>query len=440
MGSYCHLEIGGHPLLWSKSYVDAVLMTLFDESDRLVSQRRVRDRNPAADRIDPEDDEMETVYEYRLDAAAAKQRLDIMGFTIEQSRIAFDTRLREMLDDSDAENDSFFYGPSWLEDDVERRTFIANLSFERWGASIGTFLASGCAPIRAAVHENKPLVDPLVQFIADGEDEEFIFGFPRCDARLFIRAVLEYSDERFPVVLDYSELVAGGYYQGNEDLANRARVSIQREFVSTAKTIVLTEGSTDAEFLAKSLEVLFPHLVSLYSFIDFAGPNMEGGVGNLVKIVKAFIGSGIVNRVIALFDNDTAAADALRALHSVRLPDQFRILQYPPIPYATNYPTLGPQGNVNIDVNGLAGSIELYFGMDILSSEGEPVPVQWKGYIQKLEKYQGEILDKPRLQAAFRKKLASATRGNISANSADWVGIRLVLESIFAAFTPVRDV
>ena len=42
-------------------------------------------------------------------------------------------------------------------------------------------------------------------------------------------------------------------------------------------------------------------------FMDFEGVRIGGGAGSLVNIVKAFAGAGIVNRTVALFDNDTAA-------------------------------------------------------------------------------------------------------------------------------------
>ena len=435
MGSYCQLEIAGHGFLGSKSYVDDVLMTLFDESDRQVTERRIDDADP--DSAGPDDEpEFETLYQYRLDAAGAKHRLDILGFTVARARDAFEHGIQELLSVDDDEGSSFYCGPSWLDEGDERRSFVESLAFERWGEGLREFLASGIvAPLWGENAEKESRLDPLVRFIAGAEwDEDFLYGFPRCDPRLFMRAVLEFTDESIPVVLDYSDLVYGGYYEEPAQLARNARASIQREFVATARTIVLTEGSTDSEFLSKSLAALYPHLVPLYSFIDFAGPNMEGGTGNLVRIVKGFIGCGVANRVIAIFDNDTAAADALRSLESVDLPEHFRILQYPRLPYADDYPTIGPQGQANLDVNGLAGSIELYFGLDVLRNDGQAMPVQWKGFIAPIGKYQGEVLDKRRLQQQFRRKVESTSDPREARESPDWIGMRLILESIFVAF------
>ena len=59
-----------------------------------------------------------------------------------------------------------------------------------------------------------------------------------------------------------------------------------------------------------------------------------------------------------------------------------------------------------MDVNGLAGSVELYFGLDVLRQhEGGLTPVQWRGYNQTLRQYQEELINKTALQKAFQRKL-----------------------------------
>ena len=74
-----------------------------------------------------------------------------------------------------------------------------------------------------------------------------------------------------------------------------------------------------------------------------------------------------------------------------------------------SYPTLGPSGNTEMDVNGLAASIELYLGRDVLTQDdGSLTPVQWKGYNETVGQYQGEVMRKAQLQHAFNKKADSA--------------------------------
>ncbi len=48
---------------------------------------------------------------------------------------------------------------------------------------------------------------------------------------------------------------------------------------------------------------------------------------------------------------------------------------------------------------------EMYFGVDVLTRDNELIPIQWKGFEESEEKYQGEISDKNYVQQEFRKKL-----------------------------------
>src|SRR6185312_3545790 len=97
-----------------------------------------------------------------------------------------------------------------------------------------------------------------------------------------------------------------------------------------------------------------PHLADYFTFMDFEGARVAGGSGALAHTVKAFVGAGILNRVVAIFDNDTGAAEAHATLASIRLPDNLVVTQYPELALLQSYPTLGPTGIVRANVNGLA--------------------------------------------------------------------------------------
>ncbi len=58
-----------------------------------------------------------------------------------------------------------------------------------------------------------------------------------------------------------------------------------------------------------------------------------------------------------------------------------------------------------MNVNGLACSIEMYFGADVLTKDCELIPIRWKGFDEKEKKYQGEIDDKKYVQETFKSKL-----------------------------------
>ena len=186
------------------------------------------------------------------------------------------------------------------------------------------------------------------------------------------------------------------------------------------------------------VRLLHPHLSDLVRFMDY-GERPTGGAGPSVNTVRSFAAAGIANRVVALFDNDTAATDALRSLGRARLPDNIRVRQYPPLDLARHYPTLGPppadSGVAYTNVNGLAGSVEMYLGRDILTlQDGTLRPVQWHTYIPGARQYQGEITGKQALHEAYRAKLRAAEIDPSNIAKQDWSGIHAIFDVVFQAF------
>ena len=88
------------------------------------------------------------------------------------------------------------------------------------------------------------------------------------------------------------------------------------------------------------IELLYPHLKHLYSFIDFHGSKSSGGTGQIVNLVKSLIGANIREKIIVLFDNDTEGRRAQKVLSELSPPPNFKILRYPDIDLLKNYPTL----------------------------------------------------------------------------------------------------
>lgn len=174
--------------------------------------------------------------------------------------------------------------------------------------------------------------------------------------------------------------------------------------------------------------------------MDFDSSRSAGGAANLVSIVKAFAGAGVTNRVIALFDNDTAARDALRSLESVRLPPNIGVRRYPPLESLRSYPTVGPSGLSCLDVNGLAASIELYLGEDVLrGDERELTPIHWKGFNDVLKQYQGEVSSKGQLHDRYHAKVARCRANCLEVQLYDWSGLDAILKTVFSAFDEDRQ-
>lgn len=406
-------------------------MTVFRETDRRSYVRRVGDRNPLVwGQITGVDgDEVETATEYSCDTTAAIARLDVMGFTIGRTRRNFEAgRLAEVatyLSWAEERPD-----PHWFADKL---AFLQSLSFDAYLVGLEQILAQGLRP-QLFDDDKNPELSPVVRYIL-GDNDEFLLGFFAADVRYLIRAACEVAAKPSQVVQDITELVEGGYYARDEAVCQAAIQSLVTGHLENSNRVVLTEGSTDAQILQRALHLLYPHLLDYYSFLDFEGGRVPGGAGQLVSVVKAFAAAGIGNRVIALFDNDAAAHDARRSLAQITLPPNIAVLSYPPLELLRNYPTLGPSGGTSLDVNGLAASIELYLGEDVLRRpDGTFSPVQWKGYIEPVARYQGEVMGKTELQAAFTRKISAAESNPEARRYQDWTGLDTILRAVFTAF------
>src|SRR6267378_519554 len=76
MSSWCDLTVDGFSVHGSPSYIDDVMLSVFQERDR-----RVR---PDPNNRDGEEEYF--FYEYALSARAMRERLDTLGFTAERAR------------------------------------------------------------------------------------------------------------------------------------------------------------------------------------------------------------------------------------------------------------------------------------------------------------------------------------------------------------------
>lgn len=236
------------------------------------------------------------------------------------------------------------------------------------------------------------------------------------------------------VILDVTDLVGGGYYGDAEAIRDEARRDWAHEHSLYSSTLLLTEGRTDTRILRAAFDAMVPHLAGLYGFLDFEGLRIEGSTDTLPKTVRPFIGAGISQRVVAVFDNDTAGVAAMATLANVTLPAHFRTMTLPPNSLARDYPTLGPQGPGRMDVNGMACGIEMYLGAEALRDPGgELLPIRWTGYNAKLGRYQRAVQDKDGIAGRFLGQLG-AYAGPAEA-SERFPELRLVLDAITGQFS-----
>jgi hypothetical protein len=427
MGSYGYLKVGSLVVGHFKNGMPAELLAVF--RDDMLNRQRVLTTDYYSDRDEDEDEYVE-VAEFRAPGRVIADRLDIMGF---EARIALDflddvleghRRIADGISFVDESDTQFEHA---RQNHAMRRAALAALNANFWVEQLAAALPGDLSDYeeRNVVGSRSWLIDLL-----EREDE---------DGRRTLRLALLATPDA-EVRLEVTDLVHGGWLSGSTvELASGAMDDMRAVASSHAPTVVLTEGRTDAEFLSDALEIRYPHLTDLIRFLDF-DQKAEGGAGALVRLVRAFAAAGIANKVVAIFDNDAAAADALTILDSNSLPSNIRVLRFPPIELASNYPTLGPptveapNGSLaNADVNGLAGSIELYLGRDVLALPGGQLrPVRWSSLHRT--GYQGVVTEKGKVHELFRKKASAALRDRSLVANQDWNDLDTILQGILRAF------
>lgn len=423
MGSYAQAWLGNFFVGSSKNEIDPSIIHLFRRSDkRVVSSLQTRDLpkrlQDVIAQFEGHEDPFDLVY-YSIPTRVLRDRLELFGYTIVNCRQAFEIAV---ADEISTRRD-------WGHVSVDLPVLEA-LTPDVWCDGLRSIAKSGLQPNFYGRFDRND-VTPLERYMLS---EEW-YGLPGVDRNIGLRLALEVTEEAEEFIYDVTDLVLGEYYQPDDDLVSYGFRDAANEFTAWAKTIVLTEGKSDASLFSEALALLYPHLADYFSFMDFDGSRAAGGVGNLVNMVKAFAGAGIVNRSIAIFDNDTAATSALRSLANIQLPKHMAIIRLPVLEVLNSYPTLGPTGVVTTNVNGLAVGAELVLGMDVLTDEEyELIPVQWTGYEQALGQYQGEVLNKVKIQDRFREKVRAIKSGTESIDNKDWTGLRALFQSMFCAF------
>ena len=431
MGSYCELEVGHCNIFSNKSYVAPEVMSLFSRRDRSYVWMKYVEAYPGDVEWGEDEDDV-AVCQYRCNLSTVKKRLDILGFDLPSTLADFEKHRQAEINKLE----------EWVEDDDESHWFDTLKILKASGFS--QFIQAYKEIFREGSHclfykDKHPECSGLIKYIIDDDFDGSYMGFPCSDIRYFFRFFLEVVAEDSEVVLDMSELVTQGYYEFDDEITSIAYKQLTADYPVNAKIIVLCEGASDKAILERSMTLLYPDFSEHYSFMDFNVTKASGGAPALVSTLKAFVAAGIENRIIALFDNDTAARSARKPLSGFDLPKHIKVISYPNADFLRRYPTIGPGGIQELDVNGLAGSIELYLGKDCIEDEENNLtPVQWKGYVQDLDSYHGEVINKSKIQKIFYKKLESCELNSENIKNHDWTGIKLILEEIFHCFVGDR--
>lgn len=440
MGQYCELYIADYPIATTKNGIDPYILSLFQPKDLKNFERQIGERNQLPYRRGDSEDETEQAAEYSNSAKNIKDRLEIMGFTLKKAISEFEISKAESIERLTGYlNDRKFTSNPEIEGKLKAEIeLLEKSSFNDFLKASKEIIDNGYR-YKIKVEELPKEFNPLIFYLLEYAHglEQFPYNY---DQRVLLRSLLEVTPNDIKITYDITELIDQEYFEDEiENIYEDTIQNITYDYELGEKFLILTEGSSDILILQGAMNVLYPHLTGYYSFMDFGISNASGSASSLVASVKSFVGAGIKNRIIALFDNDTAAESALRGFQKTIIPRNIKILQYPNIKIAESYPTLGPSGISKMNINGLACSIELYLGRDILCKDDNLMPIQWKGYDQTLGKYQGEIIDKSSVQKEFQTKIDECLKDSTKVSKYNWTELNELLQTIFNAFNNEVD-
>lgn len=404
MGSYCSLHLGPYEIFSFKSAVPDSLVALFQDSDLVTATGQGADDEIAID--------------YIISRDVALTRLALLGF----SQLAAEARFSDWLNSERARWESYSVDQNW---DFAKpvQAALEALTFEGWRSRV---------PSAIAHHfDGDELEDVADQHMRAGKDGDWLF-FDGYGSLFTLRAILDASPRIEQLRLDIAELVTNGWVAEDGKLCSARRAEDATLPRALAPVVILAEGSSDIRILRRSLAKLYPELVEYYSFFDHQELRVDGGANYLVKFLKAFAAARAPMQLIAVFDNDTVGGAALAAARRLSLPENMILLGLPTIELAKEYPTVGPQGSHSLDVNGAAGSIELYLGREALTGpDCELRPVRWKGYVAEADAYQGEVEGKTEVEQRFFSRLSSY--GDAAEARASHPELVAIWQTIFAA-------
>lgn len=429
MGSYSSLDVGHLSLSENKGDFNPYLMALFQEGEKLLMPLSQEEWNKASEANDEELDMEQFKFVYQSNLGSIRDRLSLIGINEELVRKYFDIGRQSTIEALERD-DVIPAMREWHQLDLEA---LASMNFDQWCDDV-KHIYQNALDVHFRYEDFPSGVSNRIRFMLTYPRSEML-GFPFEDYNMAMYAMSIALQSDTPVVYDLTSLTLGGYLTVDEPWVEIARSQLRHSHELAQKIIVLTEGRSDRYAIEEALSILRPSIKDFYSFMDFDGFRVPGGASALVTSLKALVGAGVVNRILAIFDNDTAAHSSFRALRSVSLPSNVKILHLPQVEHCMHYPTIGPTGMLPMNINGLASSIELFFGTDILLAGEDYTAIQWRGYDEGMSQYQGEIMHKEQLFEKFRAKVVLAKADLSARDKQDWSSMQVIVDMMMHAFS-----
>lgn len=381
MGTLVFLELGGVSIDWAKNGMGLDHGALFQDPDR--TRRPVRGDDPAElDNPDHEPSIADAAFARPLERVIP--RLDLLGHTLERARAEYEARLAEINE---------------LQEQFElERPTSPLMTFDEYCEFLckfpvleldDTYIESDSPADDARARGRFAAFSSLIERIPDGHDsdsywsEKSYFGARCCVlspySMLQVLALCP-CNRGVEMVWQYGPMVESGWVAEQSYVPGATRAQ---------RVLIVTEGSTDSRILSHALELLRPDIADFFRFIDADLSHPFWGTGNLVRFAEGLLRIDVLNQIVFVLDNDAEGIDALNRIRKLGLPPNIRCMTLPDLDALRAFPTFGPQGVFDSDINGRAAAIECY--LDLRLKRYPPARVLWSNYKKEVDAWHGAL-------------------------------------------------
>jgi hypothetical protein len=256
MGSYTELYIADYPIYSTKSYVDPVVMTVFQESDKNIYERRVTDRNKIA-WGNLEGDEIETAIEYSASVKNIRERLEVLGFSLSKTVEDFYDCISFKIDEIEGMLEDISSNSGFAKGLLSERDMLQSSTLQDWLDAYKIIFERKLTSKDIGEIENE---HAILKYVLSSSDHGLDYKIPFTDIRFVLRLLTEAAPQGALVTQDITEVVIAGYYEEDTPVCESSVKQLTKDYPINEKIIVLTEGSSDIYVLKKSLSLLYPHL------------------------------------------------------------------------------------------------------------------------------------------------------------------------------------
>lgn len=245
-----------------------------------------------------------------------------------------------------------------------------------------------------------------------GMDPEKDLGtfFENIDPYIVLRLLAE-NDKNLDRLVQwrYADYVDGGWAK-KEDLL--------KPLPDHDKILLVTEGSTDSYIIERVLRELRPDIADFFHFIDMKEHYPFTGTGNLLRFCEGLASIKVQNKVLVLFDNDTAGTEGYEKCLKLNCPKNMVICKLPDNKYFNRFKTQGPSGISFENINGAAVAIECF--LDLNKGGKDEGCIRWASYNESLDRYHGVLDQKNSYVNAF-KRAKSISDGNYDSSRLEFL-------------------